>query len=76
MRIHEPINKPILTYSYHHTWAWWDWSPQAKNLTCGGGTGPPDRDLIAFRYRQLVPPKSCSRPRMVTTNLLHTWTYL
>jgi len=35
-----------------------------------GGTGgdwspPPDRDLIACRYRKLVPPKSCSRPRMV-----------
>jgi len=35
-----------------------DWSPtpQARNLTCGGGTGPPDGHLIACRYRILVPP--------------------
>jgi len=37
------------------TKAWGDWSPQARNLTCGGLV-PPDRHLIACRYRQLVPP--------------------
>jgi len=37
-----------------------DWSPQARNLTCGGLV-PPDRHLIACRYRQLVPPPKKSR---------------
>jgi len=37
-----------------------------------GGTGPPDRDLIACRYRQLSPLKSCSRPLMVISHLKHT----
>jgi len=61
------------TVGNYHTWAWGGLGgglvpPQAKNLTCGGGTGPPRPTLIACRYRQLVPPpKSCSRPRMVTT---------
>jgi len=44
----------------HHTWAWGGLgglAPQARNLTCvGGGLFPPDRHLIACRYRQLVPP--------------------
>jgi len=35
-----------------------------------GGLVPPDRHLIACRYRQLVPPKSCSRPRMLTTSIV------
>jgi len=43
-------------YYKEHAWTW-------GRL---GGLVPPDCDLIACRYRQLVPPKSCSRPRMVT----------
>jgi len=38
----------------------------------GGLVPPPNRHLIACRYRQLVPPpKSCSRPRMVGIDFQH-----
>jgi len=30
--------------------------PKARNLTCVGGLVSPDQDLIACRYRQMVPP--------------------
>jgi len=42
--------------------------PGRKFNVWGGDWSPPDRDLIACRYRKLVPPKSCSRPRMVVVH--------
>jgi len=58
--------------TYHHTWAWGGGTgpPTGQKFNVWGAGPPPDRDLIACRYRQLVPPpkkKSCSSPSMLTT---------
>jgi len=53
-------SKNVVFRSSDHTWTWGDCGglvPQAKKFNVWGDWSLPNRDLIACRYRELVPPK-------------------
>jgi len=56
------ILKLLKNNQYNHTWAWGGLGggtgpPPGRKFNVWGDWSPPDRDLIACRYRKLVPPQ-------------------